>query len=101
MMLKSAIYDTIELGKDKIRKDRDENQTPCDDYARPLEWTLSSINCDRTCSAGINKIFTRDMNQFGRVFANLLRIKELYKVVSEFEKSSVSVQSNLYQEDLY
>lgn len=36
MMLKSAIYDTIELGKDKIRKDRDENQTPCDDYARPL-----------------------------------------------------------------
>ena len=36
------------------------------------------------------------MNQFSRVFANLLLIKELYKVVSEFEKSSVSVQSNLY-----
>lgn len=43
MMLKSAIYDTIELGKDKIRKDRDENQTPCDDYARP-SWVDSLVN---------------------------------------------------------
>jgi len=32
MMLKNAINDTTELGKDKIRKDRHQNQTPYDDY---------------------------------------------------------------------
>ena len=99
MMLKNAIYDSTELGKDKIRKDRHQNQTRYDEYITLDllgELSDSQINCDRTCSAGINEIFTRDMNQFGRVFANLLRIKELYKVVSEFEKSIVSVQSNLY-----
>lgn len=32
MMLKNAIYDSTELGKDKIRKDRDQNQTPYDDH---------------------------------------------------------------------
>ena len=32
MMLKNAIYDSTELGKDKIRKDRHQNQTQYDDY---------------------------------------------------------------------
>ena len=31
-MLKNAIYDSTELGKDKIHKDRHQNQTPYDDY---------------------------------------------------------------------
>ena len=32
MMLKNAIYDSTELGKDKIRKDRHQNQTQYDEY---------------------------------------------------------------------
>lgn len=36
MMLKNAIYDSTELGKDKIRKDRHQNQTQYDDYLGEL-----------------------------------------------------------------
>ena len=52
-MLKSAIYDITELGKDKISKDRHQKQTPYDDYAALYLSREPSrkINCDRTCSA--------------------------------------------------
>ena len=36
MMLNYAIYDSTELGKDKIRKDRHQNQTQYDDYLGEL-----------------------------------------------------------------
>lgn len=52
-MLKSAIYDITELGKDKVSKDRHQKQTPYDDYAA-LDLSREpsrKINCDRTCSA--------------------------------------------------
>ena len=39
---------------------------------------------------GIETIFTKNLSQFGWVFANLFRVKELFKVASELERLSVS-----------
>ena len=46
--------------------------------------------CNLQYLLGIETIFTKNLSQFGWVFANLFRVRELFKVASELERLTVS-----------
>ena len=96
------------INSDKIRKDCHQSQSSYDMTTSPatsrvnsrvnkLRWSLYNCydveHCNLRYLLGIEKIFTRNLNQFGWVFnfANLFGVKKLFKGAFEFEKLSVSV----------
>ena len=93
------------INSDKIRKDCHQSQSSYDMTTSPatsrvnsrvnkLRWSLYNCYdvefCNLQYLLGIETIFTKNLSEFGWVFANLFRVKELFKVASELERSSVS-----------
>ena len=93
------------INNDKIRKDCHQSQSsyamttsratsPVNSRLNKLRWSLYNYYdvglCNLQYLLGIETIFTKNLSQFGWVFANLFRVKELFKVASELERLSVS-----------
>ena len=89
------------INSDKIRKDCHQSQSS---YDMTTSRATSRVNKLRYCMyncydvelcnlqylLGIETIFIKNLSEFGWVFANLFRVKELFKVASELERLSVS-----------
>ena len=89
------------INSDKIRKYCHQSQSS---YDMTTSRATSRVNKLRYCMyncydvelcnlqylLGIETIFIKNLSEFGWVFANLFRVKELFKVASELERLSVS-----------